>query len=112
MRNSSSRATIVVLLVTTALVAPLWAQSNEPVDLDAVARIKVEGLERSEVMDTLWYLTERYGARLTNSPNMHEAADWAADVTKNATVIPSFVYHTANRDDRLPREALPAPRRQ
>jgi len=49
----------------------------ERVDLDAVYRIKDEGLERSQVMDTLWYLTEVYGPRLTNSPNIRAAAAWA-----------------------------------
>ena len=32
------------------------------------------------------------------------------DLMKNAVVIASFVYHAANRDERLPRKALPAPR--
>ena len=66
-------------LIVGGFVAQPWAQSGEAVDLEAIARIKAEGLERSEVMDTLWYLTDRYGARLTNSPGMHEAAAWAAD---------------------------------
>ena len=46
-------------------------------DLDAVARIKEEGLQRSQVMDTLWYLTDVHGPRLTNSPGMRAAAAWA-----------------------------------
>ena len=46
-------------------------------DLDAIFRIKDEGLQRSEVMDTAWYLTDVYGGRLTNSPGMRAAADWA-----------------------------------
>jgi len=33
------------------------------------------------------------------------------DLMKNAVIIASFVYHTANRDDRLPRKPLPPPRR-
>jgi Zn-dependent M28 family amino/carboxypeptidase len=33
------------------------------------------------------------------------------DMMKNAVIIASFVYHTANRDDRLPRKPLPPPRR-
>jgi Zn-dependent M28 family amino/carboxypeptidase len=32
------------------------------------------------------------------------------DMMKNAAIIASFVYHTANRDDRLPRKTLPKPR--
>jgi carboxypeptidase Q len=52
------------------------AQSSEPVDLDAVTRIKAEGFERSQVMDVAWWLTEVHGPRLTNSPQMRAAADW------------------------------------
>jgi hypothetical protein len=32
-----------------------------------------------------------------------------ADLMKNATIIASFVYHTANRDQLLPRKPMPAP---
>ncbi len=32
----------------------------------------------------------------------------AADLMKNATIIASFVYHTANRDQLLPRKPMPA----
>jgi len=53
------------------------AVTAERVDLDAIYRIKDEGLERSQVMDTLWYLTEVHGPRLTNSPNSRAAAAWA-----------------------------------
>ena len=52
------------------------AQSAEPVDLDAITRIKAEGFERSQVMDMAWWLTEVHGPRLTNSPQMRAAADW------------------------------------
>ena len=44
-----------------------------------MARIKEEGLQRSQVMDTLWYLTDVHGPRLTNSPGMRAAAAWAED---------------------------------
>jgi carboxypeptidase Q len=49
----------------------------ETVDLDAVYRIKEEGLQRSTVMEIESYLTDVYGPRLTGSPNIREAADWA-----------------------------------
>jgi carboxypeptidase Q len=42
-----------------------------------VNRIKEEALQRSQVMDTLWYLTDVHGPRLTNSPGQREAASWA-----------------------------------
>jgi carboxypeptidase Q len=51
--------------------------STERVDLDAVYRIKDEAFERSQVMEIESYLTDVYGPRLTGSPNIKEAADWA-----------------------------------
>ena len=59
---------------TTVAQAP---QVAERVDLDAIYRIKDEGLLRSQVMDTAWQLTEAHGPRLTNSPNIRAAAGWA-----------------------------------
>ncbi len=60
------------------LVVPIVAQTQqERVDLDALYRIKEEGLNRSQVMDTVSYLTDVYGARLTGSPQIKAAAEWA-----------------------------------
>jgi carboxypeptidase Q len=50
--------------------------AEEPVDLDMVNRIRDEGLNRSKVMETAAYLTDRIGPRLTNSPQAREAAEW------------------------------------
>lgn len=55
---------------------PLLAQ--EHVDLGVVQQIKAEAFERSKVMETLAGLTDRYGPRLTGSPEAREAGDWAA----------------------------------
>src|SRR5579871_1345225 len=49
----------------------------EAVDLSVVNRIRTEALENSKVMETLELLTDRYGPRLTGSPEFKEAADWA-----------------------------------
>ena len=51
--------------------------ATETLDLDAIYRLKEEGLQRSKVMEIESYLTDVYGPRLTGSPNMKEAADWA-----------------------------------
>ena len=69
---------LLLTMLTLLLFVPLGlAQMREPVDLDAVYKIKNEGLKRSQVMDTLSYLTDIHGPRLTNSPNMRKAAEWA-----------------------------------
>jgi carboxypeptidase Q len=71
-------------LASTALIAilvslPLAADwpVTEKLDLDAIYRIKEEGLQRSKVMELESYLTDVYGPRLTGSPNIKEAANWA-----------------------------------
>ena len=46
-------------------------------DLEAVQRIKDEGLQRSQVMNIVWNLTEVHGPRLTNSPAIRAASVWA-----------------------------------
>ncbi|MET0625911.1 MAG: M20/M25/M40 family metallo-hydrolase [Pyrinomonadaceae bacterium] len=46
---------------------------------DAVARIKEEGLKRSEAMRTLSHLTEVIGPRLTGSPALRRANEWTRD---------------------------------
>ncbi|MGE3277547.1 MAG: M20/M25/M40 family metallo-hydrolase [Vicinamibacterales bacterium] len=56
---------------------------TERVDLDALGRIKAEGFDRSQVMDLVWWLTDGYGPRLTNSPEMRAAADWTVDKLKS-----------------------------
>lgn len=55
---------------------PLAAQ--EHVDSAAIEKIKAEGLERSQVMETASWLTDVFGARLTGSPNIKAAGEWAA----------------------------------
>lgn len=46
---------------------------------DPIVRIKEEGLKRSQVMETLSYLSDVIGPRLTGSPNMKRANEWTRD---------------------------------
>jgi hypothetical protein len=91
-----SALVVVAMLAVGGFAAAPWAQTapaatspgtapaaTERVDLDAIYRIKEEGLQRSQVMDTLWYLTDVSGSRLTNSPGMRAAAAWAVDRLKS-----------------------------
>jgi hypothetical protein len=66
---------IALLLVVAAFAAGLSAQ--EKVDSAANAQIRDEGMNRSQVMDILSYLTDVYGPRLTGSPGYVKAAEWA-----------------------------------
>jgi hypothetical protein len=61
--------------ITLCLATGLFAAEN--VDLAVVNKIKTEAFTNSKVMDTMFYLTDVYGPRLTNSPNYQAAGDWA-----------------------------------
>lgn len=67
----------IALLLASVAVGSLAAQSTEKVDTAAIARIRVEGLEKSQAAETMFWLTDRYGPRLTGSPYFEEAGDWA-----------------------------------
>lgn len=75
------RSSAVLLSLFAALPLSLLATSplraEEPVDLSVVGRIRDEGFRRSQVMDTVWNLTDRIGPRLTGSPALRKANDWA-----------------------------------
>src|SRR5262245_60964706 len=74
-----SRRILVVTLLGLSLVisGPVTAQSPEKVNLETIGKIRDEGLNRSQGMETLSYLTDVYGPRLTNSPNFRAASEWA-----------------------------------
>jgi hypothetical protein len=66
---------IVVFSTTIAI-------SNEEVDLAAVHRIKDEAFQNGKVMDHLFYLTDINGPRLSGSPQLQKAAEWAVSQLK------------------------------
>jgi hypothetical protein len=70
------RKTAILILFIAAFVAFPAAQPTEKLDYAAIGQIRDEGLNRSQVMDTLFWLTDRYGPRLTGSPGVNDAAAW------------------------------------
>jgi hypothetical protein len=67
----TSRLSLAVLIPCQAFAEPA-ASASDPVE-----RIRDEGLHRSQAMETLVYLTEVIGPRLSGSPGMRRANDWA-----------------------------------
>lgn len=63
------------LLIPSTLTAQQPA--GDPVDLNALTAIKREAFNRSQVMETLYTLSEVYGPRVNNSRNHRAAAEWA-----------------------------------
>ena len=64
------------LMPSTALVYGQGVYTAPKADID---KIKDEGMNRSQVMQHLSYLTDVIGGRLTNSPNMKRANEWTRD---------------------------------
>ncbi len=89
-------------ILTLLILLPLLAVSQQPtekVDLNAIHKIKIAelgegggfgggggrgggGRGASQVMNIMFNLTDRYGPRLTNSPQFRRAGDWAVGQLK------------------------------
>lgn len=72
------RRLLLPLLVLGLCVAyPAAQATQERIDTDMNARIRKEGMDNSQIMRTMHFLTDVYGPRLTGSPNHENAAKWA-----------------------------------
>lgn len=86
-----------------ALLAAVGAYASDQapsVDWDTAARIREEGLQRSQVMDIVGYMTDVLGGRLTLSENMKRAQLWAKDKMEklgleNVVIEPFMDYGAA-----------------
>jgi hypothetical protein len=101
--------------------APLAAQSR--LDADINARIRQEENTHSQIMKTLHVLADVYGPRVTGSPSLKAAGEWAIaqmqyerviedDVKASAIAIAATLYQLAMSDKTLPRFApadMPTP---
>ncbi len=65
---------VLAALAVLALAAPVSA--GESVDLVMVSRIREEGFQHSQVMETVRQLTDVLGPRLTGSPQLKAANEW------------------------------------
>lgn len=65
-----------LLAAETIPALPVVPDPNEPIDADVMAKIRDEGMNRSQVMPILMYLTDVIGPRLTGSPGLKRANEW------------------------------------
>jgi carboxypeptidase Q len=90
-------------LAALALFAALCAFASDQaptVDWDMAARIREEGLQHSQVMDIVEYMTDVLGGRLTLSRDMQRAQLWAKDKMEklgleNVVIEPFMDYGAA-----------------
>ncbi|HLG15130.1 MAG TPA: M20/M25/M40 family metallo-hydrolase [Blastocatellia bacterium] len=66
-------------LLTLILINPLSTLAQESPNADVHARIRQEEMHNSQIMRTLHFLADVYGPRLTGSPNLKQAGEWAID---------------------------------
>lgn len=71
-----NRPLILLLVATIALAFPRAQAPAEKLDLETIARIRDEGLNRSQVMDHISWLSDVYGPRLTGGPGIMKASEW------------------------------------
>ncbi|WP_345949514.1 M20/M25/M40 family metallo-hydrolase [Mucilaginibacter sp. PAMB04274] len=69
------KKTLLFLLLTASI--SLSAAAQEAVDQAIVQKIRNEGLKNSQVMKTAFYLTDVAGPRLSGSPGLKNAQNWA-----------------------------------
>ena len=73
-------AFVFVTLLSVNAATRLLAQApQEKADTAVIDKIKEEGLKRSQVMETISFLTDVHGPRLTASPQTRIAAEWTKD---------------------------------
>jgi hypothetical protein len=67
----------ILCVVSLFVLTPVSA--DEPVDLDIINKIRHEGFNHSQVMESLRVLTDEIGPRLTASPGMRSASKWTLE---------------------------------
>jgi len=80
------RIRLFTLGLTAVVVAALGALPsgavNEPINYEAIARLRTEGMQNSQVMELASWMTDVHGPRLSGSPNIQKAGEWAVATMK------------------------------
>lgn len=60
-----------------SLITPYIVLAQSGADAEINAKIRKEGMENSQIMRTMYFLSDVYGPRLTGSPSLKAAGEWA-----------------------------------
>src|SRR3954453_17952851 len=74
-RRLSMKPICLATLIAAGAAAIVVAQ-GEKLDYQMLGSIRNEGLNRSQVMDHVSWLSDVYGPRLTGSPGIQQASEW------------------------------------
>ena len=83
----------VVFLITLPLLA-----TNETINYEDINKIKAEGMQRSQVMELNSWLSDVYAPRLTGSPTIEKAAQWAMGKLKEWGLVNTKMEPWLNRN--------------
>jgi carboxypeptidase Q len=95
-RNRLYRWAVLSAVVGVAAGLPLRA-AGEKISYEDITKIRAEGMQRSQVMEIMSYLTDVYGPRLTGSPNIEKAGEWAVAKMKEWGLTNVAMEPWANR---------------
>ncbi len=76
-RTTTIKSTIAFVLMQAILLPNILLAQTAAQATDITERIRKEGMENSQIMKTLHVFTDVYGPRLTGSPNLKAAGEWA-----------------------------------
>jgi hypothetical protein len=79
LRRSAALLLLLIFITSPATLLAQQTSAPAPDPNDPIQRIKDEGTNRSQVMQTLSYLSDVIGPRLTASPGMKRANEWTRD---------------------------------
>ena len=86
MQKREIRASVKVVAAAALAFALAWIAAARPnwvpPDPAVVSKMEAEGAQHSHLMEVVSYLSDVYGPRLTNSPNIREAAEYAMKTLK------------------------------
>ncbi len=82
MKKPTTIKTTIALLLFHVILLPNFIFSQQAAPTEINERIRKEGTENSQILKTLHQFTDVYGPRLTGSPNLKAAGEWAANQMK------------------------------
>lgn len=81
MKTTTAKTTIVIILLFAMLLQTMPLVSAQQTvtakETDINEKIRAEGMNNSQILKTLHFFSDVYGPRLTGSPNLKAAGDWA-----------------------------------
>ena len=97
-RRNVVRGALLVVCAALVLGAPALRAGGETINWADIAKIKAEGMQRSQVMELCSWLSDVYAPRLTGSPTADKAAEWVVSKLKEFGLVNVKIEPWVNRN--------------